>query len=102
MKVIDLKDKTSGVVIELEVVEVGEVRTWQRGDVSGSVRTAKCVDDNGEIVFLSLWHADLDRFKAGDKIRVVNGFCTFYEDPEVGLKKQLTIGKIGRIERIGG
>ena len=92
MKVSDLKPRMPRVDIELEVVEMGEVRNFQKMGNSGRVATATAKDDTGEIK-LSLWNDEIDKVKKGDKIKITGGFVNEFQG-----EMQLTAGKFGKLE----
>lgn len=94
MKVSDLKPRMGKVDIELEVVEMGEVRSFQKMGNSGRVATATAKDDTGEIK-LSLWNDEIDLVKKGIKIKISNGYVNEFQG-----EMQLTAGKFGKLEII--
>jgi ssDNA-binding replication factor A large subunit len=59
------------------------------------VADAMLKDDSGTIK-MSLWNDDATRFKAGDKIKITNGYVNEFQGD-----KQLTAGKFGKIEKLG-
>ena len=52
-------------------------------------------DDSGSIK-LTLWNDDIQRFKEGDSIKIINGFVNEFQG-----EAQLTSGKFGRREKAG-
>lgn len=95
MKIDDLKSGQSGVEIEGTIVDVGEVREFNRFGRTIKVATATVKDDSGQIN-ISLWNEDINKVKKGDKIKVTNGFVKEFQG-----EPQLTAGKFGKIEVIG-
>lgn len=95
MKIVDLKSGQSGVEIEGTVIEVGEVREFNRFGRTIKVATATVKDDSGQIN-ISLWNEDINKVKKGDKIKVTNGFVKEFQN-----EPQLTAGKFGKIEVVG-
>ncbi len=95
MNVSELKPGQSGVEVEGEVTDIGEVRDFSRFGRVVRVATATIKDDSGEIK-LSLWNEDIDKVKVGDRIKVSNGFVREFQN-----EPQLTAGKFGKIEVLG-
>jgi len=95
MKIADLKSGQSGVEIEGTIVDVGEVREFNRFGRTIKVATATVKDDSGQIN-ISLWNEDINKVKKGDKIKVTNGFVKEFQG-----EPQLTAGKFGKIEVVG-
>jgi len=91
----ELKVGQGNVDAEGTVTEVGEKRTFNKFGRELTVVNAMLKDDSGSIK-LSLWNDDTDRFKEGDKVKVVNGYITEFQG-----EKQLTSGKFGRIQKAG-
>lgn len=57
-----------------------------------TVTSASIEDDSGQ-VYMDLWNKDIDRFKVGDKIHIVNGFARANSSEGVNVSK----GKFGSI-----
>lgn len=95
MAIKDLQVKQGNVDIELDVVDVGEAREFEKFGRTGKVATAIAKDETGDIK-LSLWNEDIDRIKAGDKIKITNGYVSEWQG-----EKQLTTGRLGKLEIIG-
>lgn len=94
MKVSDLKPRMGKVDIELEVVDVGEVREFQKFGNAGRVSTATAKDETGEIK-LSLWNNEIDLVKKGSKVKITNGYVNEFQG-----EMQLTAGRFGKLEVI--
>ncbi|UZE94251.1 MAG: DNA-binding protein [Candidatus Pacearchaeota archaeon] len=95
MKIADLKVGQKADIEEATIAEIGEIRTFVRFGRPIRVATATVKDDTGTIN-MSLWNEDIDRVKEGDKIKLTNGFCKEFQG-----EKQVTTGKLGKIEVIG-
>lgn len=95
MKISELIPRQGNVEVEGEVVEVGEVKTFSKFGRELRVADAVLKDDSGTIK-MSLWNDDATRFKAGDKIRITNGYVNEFQGDN-----QLTAGKFGKIEKLG-
>lgn len=83
------------VEIEATIIEIGEIRTFNKYGRELRVADAVIKDDSGSMK-LTLWNDDTERFKEGDKIKVSNGFVREFQG-----EKQLTSGKFGAIEKVG-
>lgn len=77
--------------IEVEVVDIGEVREFEKFGRQGRVATAKVKDESGEIS-MPLWNETIDEVKVGDTIKIENGYVSEFQG-----EKQLTAGKFGKI-----
>ncbi len=81
--------------IEATVTDIDEPRTFVRFGRTLRVATATLKDDSGDVK-LSLWNEDIDRVKVGDKISLKDGFVKEFQG-----EKQVTTGKLGKIEVLG-
>jgi replication factor A1 len=82
--------------LELKVLEVEEPRTYLRRDGrEGRVATAVAEDDTGKIK-ISLWDAEIDRVKAGDRIKITNGYARLFRN-----EVHVSAGIYGRLEVLG-
>lgn len=95
MNIADLRTGQSSVEVEGTVIDIGEVREFDRFGRTIRVATATVKDNSGEIK-LSLWNEDINKVKKGDNIKVTNGFVKDFQD-----EPQLTAGKFGKIEVVG-
>lgn len=96
MKVNELNAGQGNVEVEGVIKEVGEPRTFNKFGRELTVVNAILEDDSGNIK-LSLWNEDATRFKAGDKVKVVNGYVSEFQG-----EPQLTSGKFGSVEKLEG
>ena len=92
MKISEIKPRQGKIDIEAEVVEVNEPKEFEKFGQKGRVANATIKDDSGEIK-LTLWNDDIDKVKAGDKIKIINGYCNEFQG-----EKQLTAGRFGKLE----
>lgn len=95
MKISELKPGQSGVEVEGDVIDVSETRTFNKFGRDLSVATATLADSSGTVK-LTLWNQDIETVKAGDKIKISNGYVGEFQG-----EKQLTSGKFGKLEVIG-
>ncbi len=78
MNIRDLKPGMSGVNIDVEVADAGEARTVVSRGVEREILELKVKDETGEIT-LVLWDdMIIDDLKAGDKLKIENGFVSSY------------------------
>jgi len=96
MKISELNTGQGNVEVEGTISEVGEVRTFNKFGRDLKVANAVLQDDSGTIK-LSLWNDDAERFKKDDKVKISNGYVNEFQG-----EKQLTSGKYGTIEKVGG
>jgi len=94
MAIKDLELRQGNVDLTAEVVEIGEVREFNKFGKPGRVATAKIKDETGEIS-LTLWNDDIDKVKVGDTIQIKNGFVNEWQGTP-----QLTTGRMGSLEVI--
>lgn len=94
LKVKDLTPKMGGVNIELEIVSMGEPRSFNSYRGQGTVANAAGKDETGEIS-ITLWNEQYKLVKNGDTIRIENGFVSEYNG-----KLQISTGKFGIIKTI--
>lgn len=95
MAVKDLQIRQGNVDIVVDVVDVGEVREFEKFGRSGRVATAIVKDETGDIK-LTLWNEQIDNVKAGDKLKITNGYVSEWQG-----EPQLTTGKMGKLEIVG-
>ena len=95
MAVKDLEARQGNVDVILDIVDVGEVREFDKFGKKGRVSTAIAKDDTGDVK-LTLWNEQIDQVKAGDKIHITNGYVNEWQG-----EKQLTTGKFGKMEVVG-
>jgi len=95
MAIKDLQLRQGNVDIEVDIVDVGEVREFEKFGRSGRVATAVAKDETGDIK-LTLWNEDIDNVKSGDKVKISNGYVSEWQG-----EKQLTTGKMGKLEVVG-
>lgn len=96
MLIKDLQAKQGNVNIELDVLEVGQTREFQKFGKAGRVATASAKDESGASINLTLWNEDIDKVKAGDKIKLTNGYVNEWQG-----ELQLTTGRMGKMEVVG-
>ncbi len=92
MKVSELQPRQGKIDIELEIVELGDIREFERFGKPGRVANATAKDDSGTIK-LTLWNDEIDQVKVGDKIKISNGYVNEFQG-----EKQLTAGRFGKLE----
>jgi len=95
MEIKDLQARQGKVDITLDIVDVGETREFEKFGKTGRVANAIAKDASGDIK-LTLWNDDIDKMKAGDKIKITNGYVSEWQG-----ELQLGTGKFGTLEIIG-
>ena len=91
----ELQPRQGKVDITVDVVEKGDIRTFNKFGNSGRVCSAKVQDESGSMV-LSLWNDDIDNVNVGDRVHIVNGYVGEWQG-----EPQLSTGKFGSIEVVG-
>ncbi len=94
-KISELFVRQGSVEVEGTIKEIGEVRSFDKFGRQLKVADAILEDDSGSIK-LTLWNDDTDKYKAGDKVKITNGYVGEFQG-----EKQLTSGKFGKIEKVG-
>ena len=95
MAIKDLQVRQGNVDLIVDIVDVGEPREFEKFGRSGRVATAVAKDETGDIK-LTLWNDQIDQVKAGDKVHITNGYVSEWQG-----EKQLTTGKMGKLEVVG-
>ena len=95
MAIKDLQAKQGNVDLVLDVVDVGEVREFEKFGRAGKVANAIAKDETGDVK-LTLWNEDIEKVKAGDKVKITNGYVSEWQG-----ELQLGTGKFGTLEVIG-
>lgn len=96
MKISELRSGQGSVEVEGVISELGDTRAFNKYGRELKVANAILKDDSGAIK-LTLWNDDVVRFKEGDRIKIINGYVSEFQG-----EKQLTSGKFGRMEKVGG
>lgn len=91
MKISELKPGTGNVNLEVEVASVDAPREINKYGRKLRVANATIKDDSGSIV-LTLWNDQIDTVKAGDKIKIEQGYVGEWQN-----NPQLTLGKFGKL-----
>ena len=95
MNIDELRVGAGSVSIEADVIEMGEVREFNKYGRMLKVATAILQDSTGTVK-LSLWNDDAEKVKKGDRVKITNGYVNEYQG-----EKQLTTGKFGKLEIAG-
>jgi len=94
MKIGELKPKQGSVEVVAEVVEISDVKEFQKFGKPGRVANAKIKDDSGEIS-LTLWNEQIDQISVGDKIEIKDGFVNEWQG-----NLQITTGRNGTLTKV--
>lgn len=96
MKISELKSGQGKIDVEGTVTKIGNVRTFNKFGKDSRVANATLTSE-GESITLSLWNDEIDKVKEGSVVRVTNGYVS-----EFNGSKQLSAGKYGKLDVIGG
>ncbi|MEW6748787.1 MAG: OB-fold nucleic acid binding domain-containing protein [Candidatus Micrarchaeota archaeon] len=91
MDISELKPGTGSVNIEAEVVSMDSEREINKYGRKLRVANVTIKDDSGSIM-LVLWNEQIDLVKAGNKIKIENGYVNEWQGTP-----QLTLGKFGKL-----
>lgn len=76
------------------MIEKSPVRDFiGRDGRHGRVCDAKCIDDSGDNITLTLWNEDIEQVEADQKIKITSGWVG-----EWNGKLQISKGRNGRLE----
>lgn len=95
MLVKGLKPRTAFDEMIVEVVTVGEPRSFSSAQGQGTVCNAAVKDEEGVEVSLTLWNDDYKTIHDGDKLKITGGWVSEYKG-----KLQISAGRSGKIEVI--
>jgi len=95
MKISELQPRQGNVDVEGVIKEIGETKTFNKFGRELRVADAILEDDSGTTK-LTLWNDEIEKFKAGDKVKITNGYVNEFQG-----EKQLTAGKFGKMELAG-
>ena len=95
MMIADIKSNQGSVNVEAVAVEIEPPKEFSKDGRKLRVANAMLQDDSGRVK-LTLWNAEIEKIKAGDKVKITNGFAKEFKG-----ELQLTAGKFGKIEVIG-
>ena len=95
MKVSSLKPDLRNLNMKVKIVNIGASRTIspRRGGRDHLVAEALVGDETG-VVILTLWDDQIKKFKAGDTVRIRNGYTTIFKG-----SLRLNTGKSGKMEK---
>lgn len=79
---------------ECEIISKEKPKEFEKFGNKGKVCICTIKNDSGEIK-LTLWNEDVDNYKVGDKIKLVNAYCNEFQG-----EKQITAGKFGKLAKI--
>jgi len=96
MKAKDIKSDSKVDLLELTVKEKGEVRNVSTRMGASRVCDAKCEDDEGGQITLTLWNDEIDKVNVNDKIKITNGWARQFRG-----SLQVSAGKFGKLEILG-
>jgi len=94
VKISEVSSGLKNVSIEGNVVEIGDIRAFDKFGKQGKVCNAKIKDGSGEIT-LTLWNEQVDSIKKGDFVRINNGYVTEFRG-----QMQISTGKFGSLEAL--
>jgi replication factor A1 len=92
----DLQPRQTNVDVEGEVLEMSDVREFNKMGRQGKVANALIKDGTGRVK-LSLWNEQIEKVKVGDKVKVTKGYVGEFQG-----ELQLTTGKFGALEIVKG
>jgi ribosomal protein S18 acetylase RimI-like enzyme len=89
MKISELTPDLRGVDIEAKILEISEPRQVRSRSSGESLRVAEAlIDDGTGTIILTLWNDQIRQAKVNDKVRINNGYVTFFRG-----QKQLNVGR---------
>ena len=94
MHIKDLEVNQGRIMIVAEIIEMNNIREFNKFGKKGKVCNAMIKDSSGKIQ-LTLWDDQIDEYYVNDKIKITNGYVKEWQG-----EKQLSVGKYGSIEKI--
>ncbi|MBT3463885.1 hypothetical protein HN789_04470 [archaeon] len=94
MHIKDLEVNQGRIMIVAEIIEMNNIREFNKFGKKGKVCNAMIKDSSGKIQ-LTLWDDQIDEYFVNDKIKITNGYVKEWQG-----EKQLSVGKYGSIEKI--
>lgn len=95
MKISELKAGMRKVELTAKVDELGDERTVNlKSGGTNTVRDAVLSDESGTVK-LTLWGADGEKFRAGDRVMIENGYVNSYKG-----ELSVATGKFGKLKRL--
>ncbi len=88
----ELQPKQGNVNIELDILDVGPAREFQKFGKPGRVSTAVGKDGTGDVK-ITLWNDEIEKVKGGDHIKITNGYVSEWQG-----ELQVSTGRFGTIE----
>lgn len=92
MEIKDIQSGQGKIDIVVEIVSLEEPKEFNKFGRTGKLVKGKGKDSSGEIA-MTFWNEQCDLVKEGDKVHIINGWCSEYQG-----EKQLSTGKFGRLE----
>jgi len=96
MKISEINPGQGNVDVTVEVSSIEEPREFEKYGKTLKVANAMVKDDSGEIK-MTLWNDDIEKVKQGMTLHITNGYASEFKG-----EKQLTTGKFGKFEVLGG
>jgi len=93
MKVKDVRSDSKVDLLELVVKEKSEIRNVSTRNGESRVCDAKCEDDEGGQITLTLWNDEIDKVNVNDKIKIANGWARQFRG-----NLQVSAGRFGKLE----
>jgi ssDNA-binding replication factor A large subunit len=93
MLIKDLKPKTNVDKIELEIVSMGEPKSFINKNGSGTLCNAAAKDEAGDEISITFWNEQYKGIENGTKLKIINGWVNEYNG-----NLQISTGREGKIE----
>ena len=93
MKVKDVRSDSKVDLLEVVVKENSEIRTVSTRMGQSRVCDAKCEDDEGGQITVTLWNDEIEKVNANDKVKITNGWARQFRG-----NLQVSAGRFGKLE----
>ncbi len=91
MRISELEENSKVVNLKGEIQSLEEVRETESGT---KLQEGVVVDDSGQVK-ITFWEGQAGKFKQGDKILMVTGWCKSFDG-----NLQISSGKFGKINKV--
>lgn len=94
MKINEIEPKTGDIELIATIMEIGDIREFEKSGSKGRVAKATIKDETGECK-LTLWNEQIDQVTVDSKIKITKGWADEWQG-----EMQISTGKFGTMETL--